>query len=318
MTRDSRHAPLLRGATVDIRDLIALRRVRLPQRVHPQADAGAPGGSRLTRLRGRGIDFSEVRLYQSGDDARSIDWRVTARKLKPHTKIYREERERPTVVLVDQQHSMFFGSTQRLKSVAAAEAAAILAWHCVDAGDRVGGLVIDDIRDRVIRPRRNPRTVVRILGYLAQSNHALFAAQTAKATSTVEAKRREGMKGALDHLLRLARNGFRVFLVSDFATFDTEIQRRIERLARHNAVVLVRVVDPLDEELPPPDRYQVTDGVTRREIDTSAAAVRADYRKRFADHTAAIEETCRRARSRLITISTRESAARGLADRLLH
>lgn len=126
------------------------------------------------------------------------------------------------------------------------------------------------------------------------------------------------MKAALDHLLRLARNGFRIFLVSDFSSFDRDLRQRIERLSRHNAVVLVRVTDPLDEELPPPARYQITDGSERREVDTTTSARRAQYRARFADRTAQIEETCRRARSRLITISTRESAARGLAERLLH
>jgi uncharacterized protein (DUF58 family) len=184
----------------------------------------------------------------------------------------------------------------------------------MDAGDRVGGLVIDDLRDWVIRPRRNPRTVVRILGYLAQSNQALFATHN----NTRPPQRRDGLRGALDHLLRVARNGFRIFLVSDFAAFEVDVRRRIERLARHNTVVLVRITDPLDEDLPPPGRYQITDGSTRQEIDTSASAQRAQHRKRFTDHTAAIEETCRRARSRLITLSTRESAARGLADRLLH
>ncbi len=309
--------PLLRGATVDVRDLIALRRVRLPQRVQPQISPGAPGGARLTRLRGRGIDFSEVRLYQPGDDARAIDWRVTARKTKPHTKIYREERERPTVVVVDQQRSMFFGSTARLKSVAAVEAAAILAWHSMDAGDRVGGLVIDESRDWIVRPHRSPRTVVRLLGRLAKSNRALFDAQTLP-SAVREVTSRDGLKAALDHLLRLARNGFRVFLISDFSSFDAETRHRIERLARHNDVVLVRVTDPLDEDLPPPGHYPITDGVSRLELDTTSRTRRDEYRARFAEHTATIETVCHRARSRLVSISTRESAVRGLAERLPH
>jgi uncharacterized protein (DUF58 family) len=311
---EAAEASLLRGATVDVRDLIALRRVRLPRRERAQSEPGAPGGSRLTRLRGRGIDFAEVRLYQPGDDVRAIDWRVTARKAKPHTKVFREERERPTVVVVDQQRSMFFGSIMRLKSVAAAEAAAILAWHAVDGGDRVGGLVIDDDRDWVIRPRRNPRTVVRLLGHLAQSNRRLYEAGVQGAPTP----QRAGMRSALDHLLRLARNGFRIYLVSDFSKFDDDIRRRIERLARHNSLVLVRVTDPLDEELPPPASYQVTDGVQRYDMDTSAADRRRQYRARFDNQTAAIEGACRRARSALITLSTREPTALRLAARLLH
>src|SRR5580765_590341 len=135
---------LLRGAFVNIADLIALRAVPLPIRTNNARASGPHGGSRLSRQRGRGVDFAEVRLYQPGDDVRSIDWRVTARKAKPHTKVYREERERPTLIVVDQSRAMFFGSRVRMKSVAAAECAALLAWHSVDAGDRVGGLVYDD------------------------------------------------------------------------------------------------------------------------------------------------------------------------------
>src|SRR5262249_17765333 len=122
MGHDTSHR-LLRGAFVDLADLIALRGVRLPIRTNAAIASGPHGGSRLSRQRGRGVDFAEVRMYQPGDDVRSIDWRVTARKARPHTKVYREERERPTLIVVDQCRSMFFGSKIRLKSVAAAECA---------------------------------------------------------------------------------------------------------------------------------------------------------------------------------------------------
>jgi len=90
---------------------------------------------------GRGIDFEETRIYQPGDDIRTMDWRVTARTGKPHTKVYREERERPTFFLVDYNPSMFFGSKVAFKSVIAAKTAAILAWAAAREGNRVGGLV---------------------------------------------------------------------------------------------------------------------------------------------------------------------------------
>lgn len=311
MSRTTPVAPLLRGATADIDDLIGLRRVRLPQRT-PTATRGTPGGARLTRLRGRGMDFAEVRPYQPGDDARSIDWRVTARKHKVHTKIFREERERPTLVLVDQSRTMFFGSRLRLKSVAAAEAAALLAWHAVDAGDRVGGLVVESNAERIVRPHRNPRTVVRLLGLVAQSNRALLER---RATLAVDDPER--MHRALDHLMRLARNGFRIYLVSDFGSFDPGTEQRIMRLARHNSAVLVRIVDPLDRELPPPARYHISDGEHRLEIDTGSELERQRYRAEFAARTAAIEATCRRVGAALVTVATDESAVHGLAERLV-
>ena len=116
-------------------------------------------GRHASRMRGRGLNFEEIRGYLAGDDIRSIDWKVTARKGEPHVRVYTEERDRPALLLVDQRLSMFFGSRLNMKSVTAAEAAAVAAWRILDAGDRVGGIVFGD-RDMVeFRPQRSRRTV---------------------------------------------------------------------------------------------------------------------------------------------------------------
>src|SRR5580693_6400152 len=101
-------------------------------------------GRRASHVRGRGLDFEELRSYVAGDDVRSIDWRVTARMQKPYVRVYSEERDRPTVLVVDQRINMFFGSRVSMKSVVASEAAALAAWHVVQQGDRVGALVFND------------------------------------------------------------------------------------------------------------------------------------------------------------------------------
>ena len=130
-------------------------------------------GPNKSNFRGRGIDFEEVRNYQPGDDIRSIDWRVTARTGTAHTKLFREERERPVLVAVDQRSSMFFGSSHCFKSVLAAQLASLLAWSALDAGDRVGGLVFNDASHREIRPRRSRKTVLALLSQIsAVQSHA--------------------------------------------------------------------------------------------------------------------------------------------------
>ena len=116
-------AEVLTGAYVSLNQLLALRHKPTHAASTQSRVVGSRAGIKLSKIKGRGVDFSEVRAYQPGDDIRSIDWRVTARKNKPHTKIFREERERPTLVVVDQSQNMFFGSKLRLKSVAAAEIA---------------------------------------------------------------------------------------------------------------------------------------------------------------------------------------------------
>ena len=100
-------------------------------------------GDHLSRFRGRGMDYRESRAYQPGDDVRSMDWRITARTGVPHVKLYQEERERPVVLFLDLNPGMFFGSRGMLKSVAAARAAALVAWAAAERGDRVGAMLFD-------------------------------------------------------------------------------------------------------------------------------------------------------------------------------
>jgi len=147
----------------DLTDLISLRfeatRLALPRNIratHPIS------GQQRSKIQGRGVDFSEVRLYQPGDDVRSIDWRVTARTDRPHTKLFQEEKERPVMVLIDQGPSLFFGSKVRFKSVAAARLGVMLAWSALGEGDRVGGIIFNDEGHDEIRPRRSRKSVLHL------------------------------------------------------------------------------------------------------------------------------------------------------------
>jgi uncharacterized protein (DUF58 family) len=300
---------LLHGATVTVADLLALRGVPLPQQRSRRRSSGPHGGNRMSRHRGRGVDFAEVRLYQPGDDVRTIDWRVTARKAKPHTKVYREERERPTLLVVDQSHSMLFGSRVRLKSVAAAECAALLAWHALDNGDRVGGVIFDDTGEHAFKPYRNARAVVRFLSQLQRSNAALVAASG-------ENRPARSLRGLLEHLIHVAGNGYRIYLISDFSLFDADCELALKRLARHNGVVALRICDPLERELPPPETYAVTDGVTRYTLSTGDERARARYRDDFDAFTQRLTAACTRARTAFVSLETDEVPATRLAELL--
>jgi uncharacterized protein (DUF58 family) len=297
---------LLHGATVTVADLLALRGVPLPLQRSRRRSSGPHGGNRMSRHRGRGVDFAEVRLYQPGDDVRTIDWRVTARKAKPHTKVYREERERPTLLVVDQCHSMLFGSRIRLKSVAAAECAALLAWHALDNGDRVGGVIFDDASEHAFKPYRNARAVVRFLSQLQRSNAALAATSTKRPAGS--------LRRLFEHLIQVAGNGYRIYLISDFSLFDSDCELELKRLARHNSVVALRICDPLERELPPPDTYAVTDGVTRRTLSTGDELARARYRGDFDAFTQRLIAACTAARTAFVSLETDEAPATRLAE----
>lgn len=199
-------------------------------------------GRHRSRLRGRGLDFEEVRKYVAGDDIRNIDWRVTAKVGVTHSKVFTEERERPVLLVVDQSSSMFFGSRVYLKSVIAAHATALAAWRTLEVGDRVGGIIFDDINLDYVTPKRDRRSVQRILNLVASRNQAL---------GPISSERGENqLKAALAQTMQLVSHDFLVVVISDFHEFDDEVMKIMIQISRHNDLIAARVLDRLEEKLP--------------------------------------------------------------------
>ena len=263
-----------RGAHVDLGDMISLRfparQLKLARR---NRALSALAGPNKTNFRGRGIDFEEVRSYQPGDDIRTIDWRVTARTGSAHTKLFREERERPVLVIADQRNSMFFGSTHCFKSVLACQLASLVAWSALDGGDRVGGLVFNDLQHREIRPRRSRRTVLALLSEMAVYNSAL---------PMDVAERTNSFEDMLANLRRIARPGSSLFLVSDFRGAGTGHARELLfQLSQHTEITAIKCSDPLESSLPRAGQYAVTDGTNRSELHTADKGLRRQYEEKF-------------------------------------
>ncbi|MEH6634486.1 MAG: DUF58 domain-containing protein [Halioglobus sp.] len=266
-----------RGAYADLNELIALRfparQLDLARRNRALSKLAGPNKS---NFRGRGIDFEEVRVYQPGDDIRTIDWRVTARTGSAHTKLFREERERPVLVVVDQRSSMFFGSSHCFKSVLATQLASLIAWSALDAGDRVGGLVFDGIQHREIRPRRSRKTVLGLLSQISAYNHAL---------PLTSASAPDSFATMLANLRRIARPGTSLFLISDFGGASQEHAREhLFQLAQHTELTAVACTDPMESRLPKAGKYAVTDGSERSELYTADRKLRNTYQQHFQQH----------------------------------
>ena len=295
------NGPLLTGPYVELGDLLALRIRRLPPRRRTPLRRGHLAGARTTKLRGRGVDFSEVRLYQPGDDVRSIEWRVTARKNKPHTKVFREERERPVLIVVDQSQSLFFGSRRRLKSVAAAECAALAAWGALANNDRVGGLVIGNERSQAHKPQRSQKAVARLLADLAAANQAL--------SRHSRLHDQAGYAEGLAEVRRLAQTGFQIMLISDFLTAPDAWRELLRGLARHNDLRVVHVADPLEHSLPKDDRYAITDGAAHSQFHSGSAALRSAYAERFAQREQSLRSLCATETVRYLPILTDSDVA---------
>jgi uncharacterized protein (DUF58 family) len=192
-----------------------------------QPSASVLNGRHASRLRGRGLNFEEMRDYLPGDDIRSIDWKATARTGRPHVRVFTEERDRPALLVVDQRMSMFFGSQLNMKSVTAAEAAAIAAFRILDAGDRVGGIVFDDDSEVEFVPKRSRRTAYALLESIAEKNTALHADRQA-------APEPGELNTVLSSVARIAHHDHVVMVFSDFDGIDEMTQRHLSGIAMHN------------------------------------------------------------------------------------
>tara|TARA_R110002020_G_scaffold212759_2_gene419374 strand:+ start:352 stop:1350 length:999 start_codon:yes stop_codon:yes gene_type:complete len=217
-------------------------------------------GRHASRMRGRGLNFEELRTYQPGDDVRAIDWKVTARTGEPHVRVMTEERDRPALIVVDQRMSMFFGSVHAMKSVTAAEAAALAAFAIAGEGDRVGGIVFGDGAIAEIRPERTRAALDRFLAALANAN-GLLGPDTPPADPMP-------MNAVLRAVSRIAPRNHLIIVISDFDEIDATTHRLVDGLSRHNDLVLCLVSDPFADDLPAGLRLVVSDGELQAEIDT--------------------------------------------------
>ena len=223
-------------------------------------------GRHASRMRGRGLNFEEIRAYLPGDDPRTIDWKVTARTQETHVRVFTEERDRPALTVIDQRVAMFFGTRRALKSVVAAEAAAASAWRILDQGDRPGAIVFDDEGWEVIRPHRSRKTVMRILETLVEKNRALRADRATPANPAM-------LNQVLDTANRRAGHDYLITIISDFDGIDEESDRLVTRMARHNDVLAIPVYDPSAQTGLRAGRLVVSGGELQMEIDTARGSV---------------------------------------------
>jgi uncharacterized protein (DUF58 family) len=277
-------------------------------------------GNHPSRFRGRGMDYQESRTYQPGDDIRNMDWRVTARAGRPHTKLFQEERERPVIFLIDLGPSLFFATRGALKSVIAARAATLLAWAAAAQGDRIGALLFNGGHHE-LKPRSRHRGVLQLI-------HAVVE-QSDPIRGLAPSPRANGLSEALIRLRRLVRPGSLVFCLSDFRTLDEGSADDLLRLRQHNDIVALQITDPIELTAPPPGRYGVSDGDQVGILDTVSGAGQRHYREFFQGQQLRLQQLMVQRGIRLLQLSTdddvvatlqakfgsrrRPSAARGAA-----
>ena len=246
---------------------------------------GQMSGNYLSRSKGRGMEFDEVRHYQNGDDIRAIDWRVTARTGKTHTKLFREEVERPVLVVTDLSHSMLFGSQLLFKSVQAAHLAALVTWHARGRGDRIGGIVFNQDKHTELKPRSRKEGVLHYLHNLvATHQHTLEIENNNAAALSNNKDAQQQIFTAFEEncarLRKLARPGSLVYLITDGDHVNQESIRHLSHISRHCELVICLISDPLEHNLPSSKQKMsvaVTDGQSRQQLLIGDSASSAKY-----------------------------------------
>lgn len=257
------------------------------------------GGFR-SRFKGRGMDFDEVRMYQIGDDIRNIDWKVTARTGEAHTKLFKEERERPVFVVLDHMPNMFFGTAKAFKSIVASHIAGQLMWHTLSNGDRFGALLFSESKHFEMKPSGNRRNCMRLLNRIVesyqQSLDTCFNSNSQDANASIQSNNDQNepkanqLRDTLKRLRYLAKPGSLIHLVSDFEQFDEECERQLSKLSQHADVHCVMVTDPIESELPPAGLYGITDGLSSGLLNTNQNRLRDSYRQKFSSKTNRIKD----------------------------
>ncbi len=246
-------------------------------------------------LKGRGMEYAESRPYQPGDDVRTMDWRLTARSGKPHTKLFREERERPVYVGVDLRSNMAFATQGAFKSVQAARTAALLAWKAAQEHDRIGGVVLSASGSHELLPARGGAAVLRLLNRLVDvANHAATdAPPLAQLTAGLQ---------------RLAKPGSLVFVLSDLRDFDPAVDRDLARIAQHSDLTLLHFYDVFETALPTLDAaLRVSHGAQSVDLELGDRALATRYQQRFAARRDDLMDYCRTHRMGYASISTLET-----------
>ncbi|BFI97246.1 MAG: hypothetical protein RSP_27560 [Rhodanobacter sp.] len=239
------------------------------------------------------MDYAESRIYQAGDDVRRMDWRLTARSGKLHTKLFQEEREGQLLILMDTHASLRFGTRVRFKSVQAARAAAIAAWLAVRAGERVGMLAFGE-HDRLLRPQGAARGALAVCGALAEWD----ALQTTG--------RAEPLSEALLRARRLQHGASRVLLLSDGFSTDDAARRHLLELKAHAHVGVVVVADTLERALAPPGYYPLEHAGERRELALLGERQRREFQQALGSGPARLETLARSTGLRCRVIETRD------------
>jgi uncharacterized protein (DUF58 family) len=201
---------------------------------------------------------------------------------------------------------MYFGSQIAFKSVIAAQAAAVFCWLAIDNGDRVGGLVFSDFEASLVRPKRSRRSALHLLNQVYLYNQNLQQAKDPDSQTPSDSDFRPGLAHALGQIRRITKPGSTLYIISDFVTMDDKALQYLNQLSRHNNVICCFIYDALEETLPVPGIYSITDGFRKGALNTHSKKARIRYSDQFHERSESLESELERLQIRFIKMRTNQ------------
>ena len=301
---------------------------------------GQMSGNYLSRNKGRGMEFDEVRHYQTGDDIRAIDWRVTARTGKTHTKLFREELERPVLIATDLSASMHFGSKLLFKSVQAAHLASLVAWHAKNRGDRLGGIVFNQTEHLELKPRSRKEGVLHYLHALTSLHISQHHSQNTSQQNSKDQPSKEQAASNQGYfndncarIRQIAKPGALVYLITDAQSIKyilmqntnqqtTLIQensalRHLTQISKHCELVICLITDPLEQALPTSSvklNVTLTDGNNRQQLTLGDTKTATLYKQEAETVFEQCSKLLTKAGARVISFSAGQTLEQQLKD----
>lgn len=254
-------------------------------------------GDIKSAFKGRGMEFEEIRAYEYGDEVRDIDWRVTARKMMPYTKLYSEEKNREIYVFLDLSKSMVFGTRRELKSVSAAKIASLLGWLSFENKDKFGCLIYDGYESFFFKPKNSRANLLAILKKISEVTKKIVLDKD-------KIPENGGFEKNLRKLQKSIKSRSQIFLISDFYAFDEKVRNNLATLSRKGKIYLIDVFDRVEKTAPRSGEYMISDGDENLVFDTRNANFKDEYISYFVHKDKTIKEFCLKFSLGYMSVST--------------
>lgn len=268
---------------------------------HQQSVTSRSGGASRSLRKGRGMDFSEVRQYQAGDEVRHIDWRVTARTQKPHTKLFSEEHERPILFIVEQSAALFFGSQKKFKSVLALDILSTLGWAALNQGDRVGGTIVGS--NQWIAPKRQDKHLQQLFQLGLNQQQTLTTAGNAN---------HQAWSIQLQRLIPMVHPNSKIIFIGELEPLKHCVSQ-LQTLSKHSDILAIQLVDPLEYQLPNNGVLSLTNGEHNVKIDTDDLQIQQKYAEQFHQAWLSLQQSLNQAKVQTVKVETTDN----LIDQLM-